>query len=88
MNVKALLKFEKLTTEVLVQWVFVLWGVGIAVAGLWRVFQQVKEIDGFRDFVGPIYTLGLTVASVLILRIACEITLLLFRALKKYTASA
>lgn len=84
MNVKGLLKFEQLTTELLVQCVFVLLGVGIAVPGLYLFVRQI----GHRDFVGTIYTLGLTVTMVLVLRIACEITLLLFRGLKKYTTSA
>jgi len=87
MDVKAILKFEQLTTELLVQCVFLLVGVGIAVAGLWLFIEQLGDIDGFKDFVKAIYTLGWTVAKVLVLRILCELALLSFRALKKRTAA-
>ena len=78
---KAFLRFETLTTERLVRWIFVIFAVLVVVLGIDEACRALRDGAGLRTFAVLVYT----VVLVGIIRVACELTLLLFLSLRKYS---
>ena len=78
---KAFLRFETLTTEHLVRWIFVIFAVLVIVLGLNEACHALRDGAGLRTFTALVYTAVL----VGIIRVGSELTLLLFLSLRKYS---
>jgi len=81
--VKEFFRFERLTTELLVRWLFVVFAVGLVLLDGFHLARRLWPIA-----LGGLCAVGMGLAflvvKLMVLRISCEVTLLAYTALRKY----